>query len=472
MAEDPAAKGVSLVNRVAGANVPAGYERTAVPAGYKRTEVGVIPENWDVVSLGELFVFKNGLNKAKHFFGHGTPIVNYMDVFGHPGLTMANLSGRVSLCPQEIANFKVQQGDVFFTRTSETVEDIGVASVMLDDPDSTVFSGFVLRARSRNERLIDRYKQYCFTLRSVRSQIVSNATYTTRALTNGRSLSAVRIAVPTEPEQHAIAEALSDVDGLIESLEALIAKKQAVKTAAMQQLLTGKTRLPGFSGEWEKKKIGDFTDCTAGGTPSTLIAEYWGGAIRWMNSGELKNKIIRDVEGRITERGLRASSAKLVPSGCVLVGLAGQGKTRGTVAFSSVELCTNQSIAAIYPNQRAFVSEYLYHNLTYRYEELRRISKGDGGRGGLNLHIIRSLDVLFPAIDEQRAIAAILSDMDAEIVALENRLDKVRALKQGMMQQLLTGRIRLPATDKLARGQAESVEGEPVGAAPRNGGET
>ena len=221
-------------------------------------------------------------------------------------------------------------------------------------------------------------------------------------------------------------------------------KTAPVNTIAMQEILTGKTRLPGFSGEWEKRKIGDFTDCTAGGTPSTLIAEYWGGAIRWMNSGELKNKIIHDVEGRITELGLRASSAKLVPFGCVLVGLAGQGKTRGTVALSSVELCTNQSIAAIYPNQRAFVSEYLYHNLTYRYEELRRISKGDGGRGGLNLHIIRSLDVPLPTIDEQRAIAEALSDVDGLIESLETLIAKKRAVKTAAMQQLLTGRTRLP----------------------------
>ena len=433
MAEDRAATGVLQ---------PGGARGPEVPAGYKRTEIGMIPENWDVVSLGDLFVFKNGLNKAKHFFGHGIPIVNYMDVFGNSGLTMVDLSGKVSLHHQEITNFKIQQGDVFFTRTSETIEDIGAASVMLDDPDSTVFSGFVLRARARNDRLLDLYKKYCFSLRVVRSQIISNATYTTRALTSGRSLSTVRIAVPPKSEQRAIAEALSDMDGLIESLEALIAKKQAVKQAAMQQLLTGKIRLPGFREKWETKRIGEFTDCTAGGTPSTLIPEYWGGAIRWMNSGELNDKIIHDVEGRITDLGLRESNTKIIPPGCVLVGLAGQGKTRGTVAFNTIELCMNQSIAAIYPNE-FFVSEYLYYNLDARYEELRGMSTGDGGRGGLNLQIIRAIDVPFPKIDEQHSIAAILSDMDAEIAALEQRRDKTRTLKQGMMQQLLTGRTRL-----------------------------
>ena len=135
--------------------------------------------------LGDLFVFKNGLNKAKRFFGTGTPIVNYMDVFERPGLRTDDLSGRVSLSREEIKNFEGPAGDVFFTRTSETVEDVGVASVILNEPCDTVFSGFVLRARPRDGRLNDRYKQYCFAPRAIRSQIVSKATYTTRALTNG-----------------------------------------------------------------------------------------------------------------------------------------------------------------------------------------------------------------------------------------------------------------------------------------------
>ena len=107
-----------------------------------------------------------------------------------------------------------------------------------------------------------------------------------------------------------------------------------------------------------------------------------------------------------------------------------------------VALCTNQSIAAILPSP-AFVPEYLYYNLDSRYDELRGLSTGDGGRGGLNLTIIRSLHVPFPTLPEQTAIATVLSDMDNELAALEARRDKTRALKQGMMQALLTGRIRL-----------------------------
>lgn len=247
---------------------------------------------------------------------------------------------------------------------------------------------------------------------------------------------------PTEAEQRAIAAALSDVDALVDGLDRLLAKKRNLKQAAMQQLLTGQMRLFGYDGEWEVKRVREFASATAGGTPSTLVPEYWGGSIRWMNSGEVHLKQIFDVEGRITEHGLLNSSAKMLPISCVLVGLAGQGKTRGTVATNLVPLSTNQSIAAILPNP-TFVSEYLYHNLDGRYDELRDLSSGGGGRGGLNLTIIGSVVIPLPSVPEQRAIASILSDMDAEIAALEARRNKTRDLKKAMMQELLSGKTRL-----------------------------
>ena len=250
------------------------------------------------------------------------------------------------------------------------------------------------------------------------------------------------IPVPPKVEQRAIADLLSGVDRLLDSLEGLIDKKRSIKEAAMQQLLSGRCRLPGFSEQWRIRRLGAFAGCTAGGTPSTHNPDYWGGSIRWMNSGELNHKVIHDVKGRITAMGLRKSSAQLLPPRCVLIGLAGQGKTRGTVARNTVTLSTNQSIAAVLPNA-SFVPEYLYFNLDSRYDELRGMSTGVGGRGGLNLTIIRSILVPCPPVEEQAEIANVLLNLEAEIEALEQRRDKSRAVKQGMMQQLLTGRTRL-----------------------------
>lgn len=189
--------------------------------------------------------------------------------------------------------------------------------------------------------------------------------------------------------------------------------------------------------DWNTPCIKQFTDILSGGTPSTKMPEYWGGEIRWMNSGELNLKRVYEVEGRITELGLKSSATKLIPSKCVLVGLAGQGKTRGTVAVNYVPLCTNQSIAAILP-ARDIDEDFLYHNLDLRYKELRSLSTGDGGRGGLNLTLLRNLAVpLPPTKAEQTAIATALNDADALIQKLEQLLTKKRNIKTGAMQELL-----------------------------------
>lgn len=199
--------------------------------------------------------------------------------------------------------------------------------------------------------------------------------------------------------------------------------------------------------DWNVKKVKDYTDIVTGGTPSTQNGRFWGGDIRWMNSGELNKKNIYDVEKRITEEGLINSSTSLIPLKCVLVGLAGQGKTRGTVAMNFVPLCTNQSIAAILPN-KTFDSKFVYHNLDNRYLELRSLSTGEGGRGGLNKNILLNVNIAMPSLPEQQKIAEVLTDLDDLIAELEKVRDKKQAIKIGAMQELLTGKRRLPGFNK------------------------
>ncbi len=402
-----------------------------VPVGYKQTDLGLLPNTWEAVLLGDLFVFKNGLNKAKRFFGTGTPIVNYMDVFECPGLRTDDLSGRVNLSPEEIKNYEVRLGDVFFTRTSETVEDVGVASVMLNEPCDTVFSGFVLRARPRDGRLDDRYKQYCFGPRAIRSQIVSNATYTTRALTNGRSLSAVWIAVPPKPEQRAIAEALSDVDGSLRALEALIAKKRAIKQAAMQQLLTGKTRLSGFSGEWTEKPLIELVTITMGQSPPSMFYNLRGEGLPLIQGNA-------DIEDRRTiDRVWTTHASKYCDSDDLLLTVRAPV---GAIAVASKNACLGRGVCGLKPIGD---SAFLFHALVHAEGRWQIFEQGSTFTAANSEQVGQFRIRVSSDENEQSAIAAILSDMDAEIAVLETTSDKTRAIKQGMMQQLLTGRVRL-----------------------------
>jgi type I restriction enzyme S subunit len=203
------------------------------------------------------------------------------------------------------------------------------------------------------------------------------------------------------------------------------------------------TEIGKIPADWEVTDIFNLTEVVTGGTPNTNMREYWGGNIRWMNSGELNLKFVHEVQGRITQLGYNHSSTKQIPANCVLIGLAGQGKTRGTAAYNLIPLCINQSIGAIIPKE-TFSSLFLYYYIDSKYSELRRLSSGEGGRGGLTKQLLLSFVVPLPNISEQRRIAAALSKMDSLIESIDKLIAKKQAIKKGAMQELLTGKKRLP----------------------------
>ena len=168
--------------------------------------------------LGELFEFKNGLNASKEQFGHGKPIVNYVNVYKKNSIVSSDLTGRVELDASTIERYRVKRGDVFFTRTSETREEVGFASVLLEDIEDCVFSGFVLRARPITNVILPEFCKYCFATYEIRKQIIQSSTLTTRALTNGTSLSKVKIMIPPLEEQNRIVAILDRFDILTNDL--------------------------------------------------------------------------------------------------------------------------------------------------------------------------------------------------------------------------------------------------------------
>lgn len=186
---------------------------------------------------------------------------------------------------------------------------------------------------------------------------------------------------------------------------------------------------------WDAVRIGDITDVFSGGTPDTSVKEFWNGEIPWMNSGDLNKKYITSVDGRITEKGMSASSTHMIPEKCVLIGLAGQGKTRGIAAINYIPLCTNQSTAAIYPS-RLFDPLFLMYVMESKYSELREMSSGEGIRGGLTKALIKSVYVQLPPKNEQVAIAEMIRDVDNLIISLQDVIEKKRNFMQSCIDQL------------------------------------
>lgn len=258
------------------------------------------------------------------------------------------------------------------------------------------------------------------------------------------TVSEVVLSIPSIPEQSRIVTVLETWDQVIEKLKRKIEVKKEIKKGLMHDLLTGKTRLSGFSGSWTKIKLGSISNVVSGGTPSTLNRDYWeNGNIPWMKSGEINKVYVESTDNFITNLGLAESSAQLLPCNSVLIALAGQGTTRGKVAINKCELSTNQSVAAFIPI-KDLDYRFLFFDLSRRYDELRSLSAGDGGRGGLNLMLLKNLQIQLPELSEQMAIAQVLSIGDEEIQLLNKKLSILKDQKKYLLNNLVTGTIRTP----------------------------
>jgi len=247
-------------------------------------------------------------------------------------------------------------------------------------------------------------------------------------------------APPDVKEQKTIATALSDVDALLEELDRLIAKKRDIKQAAMQQLLTGETRLPGFEGEWEVKTLREIARIQRGASPRPIDSPIWfddNSLIGWVRISDVTNSgmFLEKTSQKLSNLGVQHS--RPVPAGSLIMSICA---TVGRPIVTKVDVCIHDGFVvfdSLDANQ-LFVFYFL------KWIEPKWSQHGQtGSQMNLNTGLINGTEIKLPPMDEQRAIAECLFDMDTEIQALEQRRSKTAELKQGMMQELLTGRTRL-----------------------------
>ncbi len=412
-------------------------EATAIPPGYKQTEVGIIPKDWNIKPLREVlwrgYLGGNYPNQDKE---NSRPLIK----MGNVGRGNFDVS-TVEYIPEQVRadpSHLLRHGDVLFN-TRNTLDLVGKVAIWRTELPIAYYNSNLMRLDFDPE-VVASNSYLNYALNSDRSLIALRAlaTGTTSvAAIYTRDLLQLAVIIPPKCEQRAIAEALSDVDKLLGSLEKLIAKKRAIKQAAMQQLLTGKTRLPGFSGEWETKRVSEFGAIVTGATPRTDIDAFWGEEYPWITPTDISSE--RDMissERMITQEGL--SSIRMLPANSVLVTcIASIGKN----AILRTKGACNQQINAVIPSL-AYRPEFLYYLFEFNPQYLLS-NAGMTATSIVSRATFCELSFEVPPLTEQKAIATVLSDMDAEITALERRRDKTRTIKQGMMQQLLTGRVRL-----------------------------
>lgn len=408
-----------------------------VRVGYKQTEVGVIPENWHIKRLGEVGDALIGLTyKPSDVRSHGTLVLRSSNIQNDKLAFDDNVFVNAEI-PDRI---RIRSGDVLVCVRNGSRDLIG-KSVLLDARvEGMTFGAFMAVYRSPLGKLVN----YLFQSRVLKHQIREHLGATINQITN-KSLNSFLVPVPpTNSEQDAIAEALSDADAYIESLEQLIAKKRLIRQGAMQELLTGKRRLPGFSGEWETKKLGDLGIFMKGS--GVRKNESSSGSLPCIRYGEIytnHNEVIRFFFSWISAQV--AATATRLKRGDLL--FAGSGETKEEigkcVAFvDDIEAYAGGDIVILRPENEdsMFLGYYL------NTEPINR-QKASKGQGDAIVHIssgaLADIDITIPSEKEQEAIATVLVEMDEEITALREKLTKARQIKQGMMQELLTGRIRL-----------------------------
>lgn len=420
---------------------------SAIPAGYKQTEVGVIPEDWIIKPLGELsdFVTSGSRGWAQFYSESGALFIRSQNV-RDGRLSFEDVQYVSPPIGAEGNRTKVKPNDLLITITGNSVGNVALVEQTFDEAYISQHVGLVRLNEPTRGAYICRYLA---SNAPGNPQIEGSQSGQSKPGLNLQNLKDFRIALPPNPnEQRAIAAALSDVDALLAKLDQLIAKKRDLKQAAMQQLLTGQTHLPGFGGEWAVKQLGDIGEISGSGVDKKSRPDE--SPVRLVNYMDVYRKdfiFSGDLDHWVTASTNQARRCA-VQKGDVF--FTPSSETRDDIANSAVAMEDIDDAAYSYHVVRLRLKEpWDLRFRTYAFKtraflaQAETLCDGGGTRYVISLGKFRRLTVNVPPLPEQTAIATILSDMDAELATLEARSDKTRALKQGMMQELLTGRIRL-----------------------------
>jgi type I restriction enzyme S subunit len=416
-----------------------------VKPGYKQTEVGLIPEDWDVTTVGDEFSIQLGkmLDSEKNAGVPKPYLGNRAIQWGRIDLSDI---GSIKLTPSDLQRYRLRKGDLLVCEGGE----IGRAAIWCQPLEECYYQKALHRLRPTRGYSVKLLLNILQRL-AASGFLLNFVTQTSIAHLPKDKFETVPIPRPrTKAEQEAIAEALSDADAHMESLEQLIVKKRDIKQGAMQELLTGRKRLPGFTENWELRNISEV--CWFQEGPGVRNTQFTVSGIKLLNGTniycgalnlEMTNRFISEKEA------YGPYAHFLAKSGDIVIASSGIAIDRfhEKVAFvreSDLPLCMNTSTIRFQPFTAALLPTYLFQFLT---SDAFKWMIGGQATGSAQLNFgpshVRKISLSLPPLPEQFAVAMILCDMDAEIAALEAKVLKARQLKQGTMQELLTGRLRL-----------------------------
>lgn len=417
---------------------------------FKDTELGKIPEEWSVVQVGDLFSMKRNNTLSRDNLNYsdlaGYKNIHYGDVLVKFGAFIDVSTDTLPFVNHDIKfnSDLLENGDVIIADTAED-ENVGKASEVIGiSAKDKVVSGLHTIVLHPNEKFASKYLGYFLNGEAYHNSLYNSMQGTKVISISKKAINATSIAYPSFSEQQRIASALSDADALVAELDALIEKKRAIMAGTMQEFLTGKRRLQGFDEPWVDVVFGDKIKIYRGGSPRPIESYLTNNpnGLNWIKIGDARpgDKYITKTSEKIIPEGLGATRA--VYSGDFLLS---NSMSFGRPYILKIDGCIHDGWLAITEYQETFDRDFLYYLLGSDaiLQKFKTLAAGSGVQN-LNKKLVADMELQIPSsLAEQHAIATILSDMDAEIAELEAKRDKYKEVRQGMMQQLLTGKIRL-----------------------------
>ena len=406
--------------------------------------------SWSIVRLEELYAepSRNGIYKSKEYQGTGTPVVKMNELFDNRRIHAGDLNlDRLQLSPQELQRFCLNTDDLLFARTSVVPEGVGKCSLICSVEGDLAFGSNLIRARIDESKANPAYLFYYFQSPSGRGRILAISNGVAVRTIRGSDLKNINIKLPRRKTQEHIASILSSYDDLIENnLRRIQLLEQAARLLYKEWFVhlrfPGHERVSitdGVPEGWEKKKIEDVCKTVGGGTPSTKVSEYWGGDITWVIPSDItKNDCLAllDSERKITEKGLRESSAKMVPAETILM------TSRASVGFFALmdrEVCTNQGLINIIPHEDE-LRMYLMFNLMSRVTEIRSNAKGTT-YPEISKGRFRGMDIVVPSktlVNEFSRVATVITQ---QVRCLKRSTLHLEAARDLFLPRLMNGKL-------------------------------
>lgn len=318
----------------------------------------------------------------------------------------------------------MKKGDVLFGKRRAYQKKVGIA------PFDGIFSAHGMVLRPKEDVICKSFFPFFISSDYFLNEAIRISVGGLSPTINWKDLRVLEFELPSLEEQRVLADKLWAAYEVKESYKNLLTQTDKLLHAQFEKMFGDVENTI-----YDLKDIKSFADCYAGATPSTRVVDYWeNGNIPWMSSGEVHQGRVIRTEQYITQKGYDNCSTKMVPKHSIVIALAGQGKTRGTVAITEIDLCTNQSLCAIIPNSTV-LPDYLYYHLKGRYMEIRRLAANADGRGGLNLAIINKIKVIVPPMEKQLEFVSIAEQAEQTKASLNKGIEAIEAVIRSLIAE-------------------------------------